>query len=268
MSSTEDRLEYYAPQHARSLWQYRELLRNLVVRDIKVRYKRSVLGFAWMMLNPLISMIVFSVIFREIFNMEQDYPLYVISALLFYNFFSLGSAQGLNSVVNASGLIRKVSVPKAIFPLASVLANLVNFGLSLVPLAAVMIFTGARITPALLVLPVAVAAAFMFTYGVALALAAMNVFYRDVRWFYDSALLLLFYMTPIIYPAKVVPEQFRFLLAWNPLTWLLELFRAPIYEGRSPSGREMAVGLGLALGTLALGWAVFHRYEDQFINYV
>jgi ABC-type polysaccharide/polyol phosphate export permease len=257
-----------ASGHLRQLWSYRELLRNLVERDIKVRYKRSVLGFAWMLLNPLITMVVFTVIFREIFGMEHDYPLYVIAALLYYNFFSLGSSQGLNSVVASGGLIRKVAVPKAVFPLASVVANLVNFGLSLIPLAAVMLFTGARITPALLVLPVAVVAGFMFTYGISLALAAMNVFYRDVRWFYDSALLLIFYMTPIIYPAKVVPERFRLVLAVNPLTRLLELFRMPIYEGRSPSAADLAIGLAIGAGTLLVGWFVFHRYEDDFINYV
>lgn len=257
-----------APSHLRQLWIYRELLRNLVERDIKVRYKRSILGFAWMLLNPLITMIVFTVIFREIFQMEENYPLYVITALLFYNLFSVGSAQGLNSIVSSGGLIRKVSVPKAVFPLASVVANLVNFGLSLIPLAAVMIFAGAPVTPALLVLPISLAAIFMFTYGIALFLSAMNVFYRDVRWFYDSALLLIFYMTPIIYPPKVVPEQFRFILVSNPLTWLLELFRMPIYEGVSPSPYDFAVGLGIGLGTLLLGWTVFHRYEDQFINYV
>lgn len=255
-------------RRAVNLWQYRELLRNLVVRDIKVRYKRSVLGFAWMLLNPLISMVIFSVIFREIFKMERDYPLYVISALLFFNFFSLGSSQGLNSIVAASGLIRKVAVPKAIFPLASVLANLVNFGLSLIPLAAVMIFTGARATPALLTLPISMLAIVLFTYGLSLALAALNVFYRDVRWFYDSVTLLLFYVTPVIYPAKVVPERFRFLVDWNPLAWLLELFRAPIFEGRAPSAGALAGGLAFGLVTLVIGWAVFHKYEDQFINYV
>lgn len=256
------------PGHLRQLWSYRELLRNLVERDIKVRYKRSVLGFAWMLLNPLITMIVFSVIFREIFAMEHDYPLYVISALLFYNLFSLGTSQGLNSIVASGGLIRKVAVPKAVFPLASVVANLVNFAFSLVPLAAVMVFTGARVTPALLALPVAVVAVFMFTYGVSLALATLNVFYRDVRWFYDSVLLLIFYATPIIYPVKVVPERFRFLLFVNPLTRLLDLFRAPIFEGRMPTAVDLVVGLAIGAGTLVLGWIVFHKYEDQFINYV
>lgn len=252
----------------RSLWRYRELLRNLVVRDIKVRYKRSVLGFAWMLLNPLISMIVFSIIFREVFGMEQDYPLYVISALLFFNLFSLGSSQGLNSIVASSGLIRKVAVPKSIFPLASVLANLVNFGLSLIPLAAVMIFTGAKLTPALLVVPVGILSISLFTYGISLALATANVFYRDVRWFYDSALLILFYVTPVIYPAKVVPEQFRFLLAFNPLTTMLEVFRAPIYEGVLPAPAALGASLLYGLGATIVGWMVFHRYEDRFINFI
>ena len=250
------------------LWQYRELLRNLVERDIKVRYKRSVLGFAWMLLNPLISMIVFTVIFREVFRMEDDYPLYVVVALLVFNFFSVGSQQGLQSIVASGGLLRKVAVPKAIFPLASVVANLVNLVLSLVPLVAVMVFTGARFTAALVVVPVALVALVMFTYGVSLALATMNVFSRDVRWFYDSALLIIFYVTPIIYPARVVPEQFRFVLTANPLTRILEVFRMPIYEGRFPEASEIGLALAIGAGTLAFGWLVFHRYEDRFINYI
>ena len=116
MSSGTYIVEQGTPGRILDLWRYRELLRNLVVRDIKVRYKRSVLGFAWMLLNPLISMIVFTVIFREIFQMEQDYPLYVVTALLFFNFFSSASGQGLNSVVASGPLLRKVAVPKAIFP--------------------------------------------------------------------------------------------------------------------------------------------------------
>ncbi len=256
------------PGRILGLWQYRELLRNLVVRDIKVRYKRSVLGFAWMLINPLVSMIVFTIIFREIFAMERDYPLYVITALLFFNFFSLGSSQGLNSIVSSGGLLRKVAVPKAVFPLAAVLANLVNFALSLEPLAAVMLATGAPITPALLFVPVAVLAALLFTFGVSLVLATMNVFSRDVRWFYDSALLILFYMTPVIYPARVVPEQFRFILTMNPVTHLLELFRVPIYEGRMPAPSEILFGLGFGVAAFLVGWVVFHRYEDRFINFV
>jgi ABC-type polysaccharide/polyol phosphate export permease len=257
-----------ASKRVLGLWRYRELLRNLVERDIKVRYKRSALGFAWMLLNPLITMIIFTVIFREVFNMEQDYPLYVISALLFFNFFSLGSSQGLNSIVASGGLLRKVAVPKAVFPLASVVANLVNFALSLVPLAAVMIFTGKAATPALLVVPVAILSIFLFTYGASLILATLNVFSRDVRWFYDSALLIVFYVTPIIYPARVVPDRFRFVLSLNPLTRMLEVFRAPIYEGRFPSAADVALSLAFGVGTLAVGWAVFHRYEDRFINFI
>ena len=170
-----------ASKRFRGLWLYRELLRNLVERDIKVRYKRSVLGFAWMLLNPLITMIVFTVIFREVFNMAQDYALYVISALLLYNFFSLGSSQGLNSVVVSGALIRKVWVPKAIFPLASVCANFINFGLSLIPLAAVMIFTGAKPSAALLVLPIPIAAAFLFTFGVSLLLSLFLLLRGRIR---------------------------------------------------------------------------------------
>lgn len=251
-----------------SVWQYRELLRNLVVRDIKVRYKRSVLGFAWMLVNPLVSMIVYTLIFSEIFRVDSDYSLFVLSALLFYGFFSVGSQQGLASIVAAGGLIRKVAVPKAIFPLASVLANLVNFGLSLVPLLAVMVATDAPVSPALLTLPVPILATVLFTFGVSLMLATLNVFYRDVRWFYDSVLLILYFMTPIIYPASVVPERARLLIEWNPLAHLLETFRAPICHGRVPTAAELSLSLGIGIATFVVGWLVFHRYEERFINFV
>jgi ABC-type polysaccharide/polyol phosphate export permease len=96
----------------------------------------------------------------------------------------------------------------------------------------------------------------------------LNVFYRDVRWFYDSALLLIFYMTPVIYPVTVIPERFRIILTANPLTWMLDLFRVPICEGRVPRAIDIAVGLSIGAGVLVVGWIVFHRYEDEFINYV
>jgi ABC-2 type transport system permease protein len=252
----------------RALWQYRELLRNLVIRDIKVRYKRSVLGFAWMMINPLVTMAVFWVVFQEVFKTEGNYALYVVTALLFYNFFSLGSSQGLASIVNAGGLIRKVAVPKAIFPLAAVVANMVNFGLSLVPLVLVLIVFRVKISPAVIVLPVPILAVFLFTFGVSLVLTTMNVFYRDVRWFYESVLLIVFYITPIIYPVRVVPERLRFIFTYNPLTRMLEVFRAPIVEGTWPAGGELVLILGVGVAACLLGWLVFHRYEDQFINFL
>ena len=251
-----------------SLWRYRELLRNLVVRDIKVRYKRSVLGFAWMMVNPLLTMIVFWIVFRDLFHMEGNYPLYVITALLLYNFFSLGSSQGLNSIVAAGGLIRKVAVPKAVFPLAAVVANLVNFGLSLVPLVLVLLVLRVRVSPAVIVLPVPIAAVFLFTFGVSLLLATLNVFYRDVRWFYESALLIIFYATPVIYPIAVVPERFRFIFTYNPIARMLEVFRTPITDGTFPATGELALVFGIGLVTCLVGWAIFQRYEDRFINFL
>lgn len=257
-----------APGHVASLWRYRELLKNLVIRDIKVRYKRSVLGFLWMLVNPLVAMIVYTLIFSEMFKMGNDYALYVLSALLFFNFFGLGTTQGLSSILFSGGIIRRVAVPKAVFPLASVLANLVNFGLSLVPLFVVMLYIRGTASPALLVLPIPILAATCFTLGVSLLLATATVFYRDVRWFYESFLLILYFATPIIYPPQAVPERAQFLIRYNPLAQLLEPFRAPIHQGSMPAPETLAVSLAIGLGALALGWVVFHRFEDRFIDYV
>jgi ABC-type polysaccharide/polyol phosphate export permease len=256
------------PSHWRGLWQYRELLKNLVVRDIKVRYKRSVLGFAWMMINPLVMMVVLWVVFNELFGSETNYALYLISGLLFFNFFALGSSQGLASVVNAGSLIRKVAVPKAIFPLASVLANLVNFAFSLVPLVVVLFVLRLEITPSALVLPIPILACFLFTFGVSLLLSTLNVFYRDVRWFYDSALQVLQWATPIVYPLSIIPEKYRGLFAYNPLARLVDAFRAPIMQGPTTTVWELAFVLGLGVVTAVVGWIVFHKYEEKFINYL
>jgi ABC-2 type transport system permease protein len=252
----------------RGLWQYRELLKNLVVRDIKVRYKRSVLGFAWMMINPLVTMVVLWLVFHELFRSESSYALYLITGLLFFNFFSLGSSQGMSSVVYAGGLIRKVAVPKAIFPLASVLANLVNFAFSLVPLVVVLVVLRVDITPAMLAIPIPIAACFLFTFGVSLLLATLNVFYRDVRWFYDSALQVIQWITPIVYPISIIPEQYRGMFTYNPLARMVEAFRAPIMTGPTTTPGELALVLGIGVVTAIAGWLVFHKYEDRFINYL
>jgi len=251
-----------------TLVRYRELLRQLVIREVKLRYKRSVLGFAWTVLNPLFAMAIFTMVFSRIFGERPHYPLYVITALLGWNVFSLGTSRGLDSVVINGPIIRKVFVPKAIFPIAAIVSQVVNFVFSLVPLFLFMILVGAGFSVHLLWLPIPLFGLACFALGVALLMGALNVFFRDVKYFYEAGVLAWFYATPIFYPPEIIPDKFKFLLHVNPMYALLESLRAPIYRGTAPPLEVLIPGLALSLATLATGWVIFHRLEDRFIHYV
>jgi len=254
------------PESAGRYW---DLLHNLVSRAIKLRYKRSVLGFAWTMLNPLVTMVILTAVFSAVFaTTVPDYPVFVIIGLLAWNLFALGSSQGLTSVVDSGQLIRKVGVPKVIFPVAAVAANFVNLLLSLAPLLAMILVFRVRITWAVVWLPVGVVLIAGFTLGVALFLATLNVFFRDVRYFYEAALLAWFYATPIFYPVTILAPRTRAILQCNPLYVLIEVFRAPLYAGTPPSWGTLAIAATESLGALVLGWGVFRRYQAHFIEYI
>jgi ABC-2 type transport system permease protein len=248
---------------------YFDLLHNLVSRAIKQRYKRSVLGFAWTMLNPLLTMVILTVVFSAVFGpIVPNYPLFVIIGLLAWNLFSLGSAQGLASVVDSGALIRKVAVPKEMFPLAAVAANLVNFLFSLVPLALVMLIMRVHVTRAIVWVPLGILLIAVFTLGVALALTTLNVFFRDVRYFYEAALLAWFYGTPIFYPMDVVSPRARAILQWNPMYVLVDVFRTPIYAGIPPAPEMVVTAAVEALATVVFGWWIFRRYQARFVDYI
>jgi homopolymeric O-antigen transport system permease protein len=254
---------------AGALGRYWDLLHNLVSRAIKLRYKRSVLGFAWTMLSPLVTMLILTVVFAGAFGgAVPNYPLFVIMGLLAWNLVALGSSQGLGSIVDSGALIRKVSVPKEIFPLAAVGANLVNFVLSLVPLFVFIVILRVRVTWAVLwILPAALLLA-MFTLGLALLLSTVHVFFRDVRYFYDSVLLAWFYVTPIVYPVDILSPRARAVLEWNPMYMLVQLFRASLYTGVAPGWRTLVIAAAESATMLVGGWAIFRRYQPRFVYYL
>lgn len=251
-----------------TLLRYRELLRQLVIREVKLRYKRSALGFAWTVLNPLLAMVIFTMVFSRIFSNRPNYSLYVFTALLGWNLFSLGTSRGLDSVVLNGSIIRKVFVPKAIFPVATVVSQVVNFVFTLVPLFLLMAAVGAGFSLNLLWLPIPLVSLTCFALGIALLVGTFNVFFRDVKYFYEAGLLAWFYATPIFYPPEIIPDKFKFLLYMNPMYALLESLRAPVYLGAAPPIGMLIFGLALSLVTLAIGWIVFHRFESRFIHYV
>jgi len=262
----------YAANHYTSLreeWrdiaQHGHLLYNLVYRDLTIRYKRSVLGFLWTMLNPMLLMIIFVVVFSALFRFAlPHYETYFLSEYLPWMFFAQTTLLSMQSMAWNGALMKRVRVPKSIFTLASTLSGLVNLFLSYVPLVLIMVVLGVPVRPAILFLPVSFLILALFTFGVSLALSAISVYFVDVREMYQVLLTALMYMSPIIYPISIVPDRFRQVIRMNPLLYLLQIVRDPVYNGRVPSVTMLAFTAALAAGMLIVGWSVFRRLSRGF----
>lgn len=251
------------------LLRYRDLIATLVVRDLKVRYRRSTLGFLWTMLQPLLMMLVLTTVFSHAFRFDlPGYPVYALSGILFWNFFSQTITSSMYSLRANANLLTKLPVPKAVFPLATALSGSVNLVLALVPLLAILLVTGHPLRPSLLFLPVAIVLALLFTLGAGLLLSPLAAFFGDTMEMVGVVLMLVMYGTPIFYPPSIVPARFQPLLTMNPVRAVLEVFRGPIYRGAWPSLGELALAATLALVSLAVGVLAFRRSSDRIVLYL
>lgn len=251
------------------LFRYRDLVRALVVRDLKVRYRRSAIGFLWTMLQPLLTMLVLTLVFSAIFRFEiANYPVYALAGIMFWNFFSQSITTSMNSLRGNAHLLTKIPVPKAVFPLATVIAGVINLLFALVPLFAILLFTGHPIRPALLFLPAAVLLAALFTLGAGLLLSPMAVFFYDTIEMIGVVMTLLMYMTPIFYPMDIIPEKYLWAVRFNPIRSVLEVFRDPIYFGKIPPLSHLTVALVVTAVALLIGVVAFRRSSDRIPFYV
>jgi ABC-2 type transport system permease protein len=249
----------------RELLEYTHLLAHMVRRDLTVRYKRSVFGFFWTMLNPLILMVILTVVFSTIFRFDiEHYETYFLSSYLVWGFFSQTTVTTMINLSLWGNLMKRVRLPKSIFAVATTLSGLVNLVLACVPLLLIMLVVGAPISPAMLFLPVSFVIIGMFTLGVSLGLSALAVYFDDVSQMYQVGTIGWMYLTPIIYPISIIPERYLWLIQLNPLTQLFKLARYPIYQSSLPSLELTAVCTLVSLVTLAIGWLVFHRLARGF----
>lgn len=253
----------------REIVQYRSLLRDLVARDLKVRYKRSVLGIAWTMLNPLLTMVVFTMVFSHVLRVPvKNFTVYFLSGFLLWNFVSQTTSWSTSCLVGYASLIKKIYVPRAIFVLATVLAGLVNLLLSLVPLALIMLVVGHPFCLSLTFVPVPMLLGTLFALGLSLLLAPLSVMFADIVPIYQVVQTLWLYLTPVMYPIDMVPPEYRTFVDVNPMSSLVEAFRAPIYGGVLPELHVLATAAAFAFGSMALGWLVFEHYTDRIAYYV
>jgi ABC-type polysaccharide/polyol phosphate export permease len=253
----------------RDLLAHRHLAWQLVHRDLTIRYKRSVLGFLWTMLHPLLMMLIFLIVFSNVFRFQTPhYETYFLSEYIAWIFFAQTVTQVMTSVAWNGPLMKRVRVPPSVFTLAATISGLINLALSVVMLLVIMIISGAPLRPTLLFLPVSLLILALFTFGVSLALSAVSVFFADVREMVQAALPALMYLTPIIYPITIIPDGWRPWFALNPMAYVLEIVRDPIYYGILPSKLTMTLAVVMAIGSVAFGWMIFSRLAPRFHAHV
>lgn len=254
----------------RELYRYRDLIWTLVQRDLKVRYKRSAIGFLWTMLQPLLMLTVLNLVFSQIFRFDlRNYPVYALAGILFWNFFQQTITSSMNSLNANANILKKLPVPLAVFPIATVISGLVNLLFAFVPLFGILLWTGHPITPALAFLPVAIAIAVVFTLGAGLILSPLAVLFSDVVEFVTVVMTLLFYMTPVIYPKSIVEgTRFFWVVRFNPVRSILEVFRDPIYFGKVPPADHLALATVIAVAALCIGIVSFRKSTDRIPFYI
>ncbi len=255
----------------RDLWAYRELLYFLTWRDIKVRYKQTLLGAAWAIIQPVLTMVVFSLFFGRLGQMPSDgvpYPIFSFAALVPWQFFANGLAQASNSLITSANMIRKVYFPRLAMPLASVAAGAVDFALAFIVLLGLMWYFQTRLTANVFWLPVFVAMAVCTAVGAGLWLAAMNVQFRDIRYTVPFLTQLWLFITPIAYPSSLLDEPWRTLYGLNPMAGVVEGFRWALLGVETPPGPMTAVSALVALVLLVTGAFYFRRMEKTFADVV
>lgn len=250
---------------------YSFLLSQLVSRDFKVKYKRSVLGIIWSLLYPVLNMAVLALVFSKMFKFSTpgvNYLVYVLSGLVMFNYFSEASNLSMSSVVANFPLINKIYIPKYIFPLSKCLFIGINFLLTLIPLYIVILLTGTGVNIYHLVLPYAYICLFIFTLGFGLILSTISVFLRDMFYIYGIVLTLWTYLTPIMYDISMISEKLQIIFKLNPLYHYITFIREIILYHRMPSALSFAICGISALVFLIIGLIVFRKNQDKFIYYV
>lgn len=282
--TTEDAFRYFGHEHVtviepargwrsldlRELWAYRELLFVLTMRDIKVRYKQTVLGAAWAILQPFMTMVVFTIFFGHLASMPSDgfpYPVFVYSALVPWTFFANAITSSSNSLVGSAHLISKVYFPRLIIPLSAVGVGIVDFAVASTILLVMMLFYGVGWTFNLLMAPVLLLAMMFTALGVGTCLSALTVSYRDFRYVVPFMVQLWMFVTPVVYPASLVPTHWQWLLYLNPMWGLIDGFRA-VFLGKAFNFSALTVSVGVAIALFAIGITYFERVERRFADII
>lgn len=239
------------------------------MRDIKVKYRRSILGLFWSILNPLMMMVVITTVFQNIFRIKvENFPIYYLTGSTIFGLFSEASNSAMTSVLNASSLIKKVYIPKYIFPLEKVLFAFVNFMFSLIAVIFMFLVLRFHVTWTALLFFVPALYVLVFSIGVGLVLSSTSIFFRDIVHLYSVVLLAWQYLTPIVYPFEALPDKVKMVMSFNPMYHYVDYFRQVLMYGTIPSLTSNLVCLGFSVFALLVGLHVFKKNQDRFILFI
>lgn len=254
-----------AIEELRGVLEYRDLIYQIIQRDIVARYKRSFLGIIWTLLTPLGMMLVMTIVFSQLFHNVQGYPSYILSGLIAWTFFSQATYSSLQQTLWGSALLHRIYIPRTVFVISAIGTGLVNLILSFIPLIVIMFITAIPLRWSVILLPISILLLAFFSLGIGLLLSAITMYFPDTAEMYQVVLIAWMYLTPIIYPVEILPEPYRYwLLHLNPMYYLIQIFRQPIYDGVFPSWEVLSIGASISFSTLIIGWFVFSSKADEF----
>lgn len=253
----------------REIYKYKELLGELVKRDIKVKYRRSLLGVIWSVLNPLLFMVVITIVFSTIFKSDiENFPIYFLCGQIIFAFFSEATSMAQTSILGNGALIKKVYIPKYIFPISKVCSGIVNIGFSLIAILIMMVLLKyiPPVTSLLFFIPIIYA--FIYAIGVSMLISALAVFFRDTVHLYGLLLTVLSYFSALFYPVEIIPAQYQGLINFNPIYVFINYFRQVVLEGQVPSFEYNVLCIAHCVLMLTVGYYVFKRSENKFILFI
>ena len=252
-----------------ALKKYRFLIKQLIIRDFKLKYKRSLLGVFWSFLNPLLTMSVQYIVFSALFRFDiENYPVYLLAGIVMFGFFSESTNLTMNSIVFSSALIKKVYVPKYIYPLTRTVSSTINLLISMIPLLIVALISGVRPSFSVLLIIIPIICISLFSLGVGMILATSMVFFRDTQYLWGVISMIWMYLTPIFYPASILPEKVAWIIKANPIYHFVSFLRTCIIEGISPDAYSYVICFFWAFASLLIGTIVFNKEQDKFVLYL
>lgn len=248
---------------------YKYLLRNLIVKDVKLKYRRSILGILWSVLNPLLMMIVITAVFSSIFKISiENFPIYYLTGSTLFGLLSETTNNSMLSILGAGSLIKKVYIPKYIFPLEKCMFGFINFLFSMIAVVIMYIILGYPIHWTVILFPIPVLYTLVFSIGLGLILSALSVFFRDIIHLYSVLLMAWTYFTPIVYPYESLPENIKTLMQFNPMYHYVQYFRDVLMYNKVPGVEINLLCFAIAFGTLFLGLLFFKKKQNKFILYI
>jgi len=244
---------------------HKDLLKSLVQRNLSIQYKGSALGFIWILLEPILNMAILSFVFTKIIRFQIDkFPLFILSAILPWNFFSRALSEATSSIIENANLVKKAYFRRELLPISSVLSNFVSLIFSLLVFIPVLVLFKIPLNLSIFFLPVVICSHMLFTLGLAFFLSCVNVYFRDINSIIRFILMLWFYLTPIFYPLSMVPQDLRYIYKLNPMVSIIAMYRNILFEGKIPQFSDLCIASITGIAVTAVGYVIFRKYQSGF----